>query len=150
MLLRRPGLLSQVNGVLGERGLDPVRAQDFGRASFRAIFETWNDLLKGKPSVSIELLREELPSDLGGQLEELRGTDEVGLADEQLVRDVVVTLLRLRQRRLKQLVQDLKMLMLEAQEEGDPRGKRYDHAHLVHAQMLLKTQRALAKTSEIG
>jgi DNA primase len=150
MLLRRPGLLSQVNGALRERGLDPVRAQDFGQASFRAIFETWKDLLGSKPSVTIELLREKLPSDLYGQLEELQGTDEVNLADEQLVRDVVVTLLRLRQRRLKQLVQDLKTLMLEAHEEGDPRGKRYDHAHLVHAQMLLKTQRALARTSEIG
>ena len=149
MLLRRPGLLSQVNGALRERGLDPVRAQDFGQASLRAIFETWKDLIGSRPSVTIELLREKLPSDLYGQLEELQGTDEVNLADEQLVRDVVVTLLRLRQRRLKQLVQDLRTLMLEAHEEGDPRGKRYDQAHLVHAQMLLKTQRALARTSEI-
>jgi len=150
MLLRRPGLLSQVNGVLRERGLDPVRAQEFGRASFRAIFETWNELLETRPSVSIEMLKEELPSDLHGQLEELQGTGEDALSDEQLVRDVVVTLLRLRQRRLRQLVQDLKTLMLEAHEEGDPRGKQYDHAHLVHAQMLLKTQRALAQSWEIG
>jgi DNA primase len=150
MLLRRPGLLSQVNGVLRERGLDPVHAQDFGRASLRAVFQTWNELLESKPSVSIETLREELPSDLDRQLDELRRTDEVALADEQLVRDVVVTILRLRQRRLKQLVQDLKTLMLEAHEEGDPRGKQYDQAHLVHAQMLLKTQRALAQSWEIG
>jgi DNA primase len=150
MLLRRPDLLSQANGVLRERGLDPIRAQDFDRASFRAIFETWDEVLETKPAPSIEALREGLPSDLHGQLEELQGTDEVALADEQLVRDVVVTLLRLRQRRLKQLVQDLKTLMLEAHEEGDPRGKQYDHAHLVHAQMLLKTQRALAQSREIG
>jgi DNA primase len=150
MLLRRPGLLYQVNRVLRERGLDPVHAQDFGRASLRAVFQTWNELLESKPSVSIETLREELPSDLDRQLDELRRTDEVALADEQLVRDVVVTILRLRQRRLKQLVQDLKTLMLEAHEEGDPRGKQYDQAHLVHAQMLLKTQRALAQSWEIG
>jgi len=150
MLLRRPGLLSQVNGVLRERGLDPVHAQDFGPASFRVIFEAWNELLDSKPSTSIELLREELPSDLHGQLEELQAPDEIALADEQLVRDVVVTLLRLRQRRLRQLVQDLKTLMLEAHEEGDPRGKQYDRAHLVHTQMLLKTQRALAQSWDIG
>jgi DNA primase len=150
MLLRRPGLLAQVNGVLRERGLDSVRARDFDRASFRAIFEAWNGLLESKPSVSIEVLREGLPSDLHVELEELQGTDEVALADEQLVRDVVVTLLRLRQLRLRQLVQDLKTLMLEAHEEGDPRGKQYDQAHLVHTQMLLKTQRALAQSWEMG
>jgi len=150
MLLRRPGLLSQVNSVLRERGLDPVCARDFDRTSFRAIFEVWNGLLQSKPSVSIEVLRERLSTDLHDQLEELQGTDEIALADEQLVRDVVVTLLRLRQRRLKRLVQDLKTLMLEAHQEGDPRGKQYDQAHLVHTQMLLKTQRALAQSWEMG
>lgn len=150
MLLRRPGLLTRVNEVLRERGLDPVYAQDFGRASLRAIFGTWIELLESKPSVSIEVLREQLPADLQGQLEELEGTDEVALADEQLVRDVVVSILRLRQRRLNQLLQDLETLMLEAHEEGDARGKQYDQAHLVHAQMLLKTQRALAQPWEIG
>jgi hypothetical protein len=74
----------------------------------------------------------------------------VELSDEQLVRDVVVTLLRLRQRRLRQLVQDLRMLMLEAHEEGDTRAKQYDQAHLAHAQTLLKTQRALARSWELG
>jgi DNA primase len=150
VLLRRPSLLSQVDAVLIERGLDPVRPQDFDQPSLRAIFETWHELLEGRPSISVEALREELPSDVYEPLDKLQSADEVALADEQLVRDVVVTLLRLRQRRLRQLVQDLKTLMLEAYEEGDPRGKQYDQAHLVHAQMLLKTQRALAQSWEIG
>jgi hypothetical protein len=118
--------------------------------SLRAIYEAWDALLERRPSISVEALREELPPELHGQLDELDGEAGVALADEQLVRDVVVTLLRLRQRRLKQLVQDLKLLMLEAYEEGDPRGKQYDQAHLAHAQMLLKTQRALAQSREIG
>jgi hypothetical protein len=150
VLLRRPSLLSQVDAVLVERGLDPVRALDFDQPSLRAIFETWHELLKSRPSISVEALREKLPSDVYEPLDELQSADEVALTDEQLVRDVVVTLLRLRQRRLRQLVQDLKTLMLEAYEEGDPRGKQYDQAHLVHAHMLLKTQRALAQPWEIG
>jgi DNA primase len=150
MLLRRPRLLSRVDALLRQRGLDPVGPRDFGQVSLRAIYEAWDALLERRPSISVEALREELPPELHGQLDELDGEAGVALADEQLVRDVVVTLLRLRQRRLKQLVQDLKLLMLEAYEEGDPRGKQYDQAHLAHAQMLLKTQRALAQSREIG
>lgn len=150
MLLRRPSLLPRVDTLLDERGLDPVTPEDFTQVSLRAIFEAWDALLESRPSVSTEMLREELPVGVRDELDGLDGEDDVHLADEQLVRDVVVTLLRLRQWRLKQLVQDLKLLMVEAHEEGDPRGKQYDQAHLAHAQMLLKTQRALAESREIA
>lgn len=149
MLLRRPSLLSQVNAALRERGLDPVQAQDFGQASLRAVFEAWEELLLTKPSVSSEELKESLPTDLHERLNGLMLPDDFTLADEQMVRDILVTLLRLRQRRLKAIVQDLRLLMLEAHEEGDPRGKQYDRAHLAHAQRLLQTQRALAQSWEL-
>jgi len=157
-LVRRPDLLSHVNRALSRRGLQAVRPQDFEQPSLRAIFEAWTELLDSRPSVSIEALRDGLPPGVQDQLDfvlaqeagllALRSTVEI--SDEQLVRDVVVALLRLRQRRLKQLVQDLRMLMLEAHEEGDARAKQYDQAHLAHAQMLLKTQRALALSRELG
>ncbi|MFO7743232.1 MAG: DNA primase [Anaerolineae bacterium] len=150
MLLRRPSLLPRVDTLLDERGLDPVTPEDFTQVSLRAIFEAWDALLESRPSVSTAMLREELPEGVRDELDGLDGEDDVHLADEQLVRDVVVTLLRLRQWRLKQLVQDLKLLMVEAHEEGDPRGKQYDQAHLAHTQMLLKTQRALAQSREIA
>lgn len=150
MLLCRPSMLSQVNGVLRAREIDPVRAEDFEQMSLRAIFEAWRDLLHSKPVVSAEALRESVPVDIQEELEGLISPDDVELADEQLVRDVVVTLLRLRQRRLKAFVQDLRVLMLEAYEEGDARGKQYDKAHLAHAQKLLQTQKALAQSWELA
>jgi DNA primase len=157
-LLRRPSLLTQVDGSLKRNGLPPIEPRDFEQVSLRAIFEEWETLLATRPSVSPQALRAELPLSLQDRLELVLGgtggslpaDDGLELADEQLVRDVVVTLLRLRQRRLKQLVQDLKMLMLEAHEEGDTRAKQYDQAHLAHAQTLLKTQRALARSWELG
>ncbi len=149
VLLRRPGLRSRIDGLLQDRGLDPIQAQDFERASLRAVFEAWEGLLDSRPSVSVDMLRDELPADVHRWVVELCEPDDARLADDQLLRDVVVTLLRLRQRRLKQLVQDLKMLMLEAQEGGDARGKQYDQAHLAHARRLLKTQQALAASREM-
>jgi DNA primase len=149
-LLRRPGLLSQVNAALREGGLEPLRARDFEGAGLRAIFEAWRELLLTRPSISIETLRASLPTDVQARLESLVLPDDLQLADEQLVRDVLVTLLRLRKRRLNAFVQDLRLLMIEAHEEGDARGKQYDQAHLAYAQKLLQTQRALAKSRELG
>ncbi len=149
-LLNRPGLLPQIDRVLREKGLEPVRAQDFEQASVRALFEAWKELLKTRPSVSIDVLRETLPLDVQDDLDRLVVRDEPALADEQVVRDFILTLLRLRERRLKALVRDLRLLMVEAHEEGDARGKQYDQAHLVHVQKLLQTQRALARSRELG
>jgi hypothetical protein len=157
-LVRRPDLLRQVDRALRRRGLQAVRPQDFEQPSLRAIFEAWTELLDSRPSVAVETLRDGLPPGVQDRLDLVLAEKEgplavrsaVDISDEQLVRDVVVALLRLRQRRLKQLVQDLKMLMIEAHEEGDARAKQYDQAHLAHAQTLLKTQRALALSRELG
>jgi DNA primase len=149
-LLRRPGLLAQVNAVLKQKGLDPLRTEDFRQTSLRAIFEAWRELLLTRPSVSVEALKEMVPLDVQDSMEQLILHDNVELADEQLVRDVVVTLLRLRQRRLNTFIQDLRLLMLDAHEEGDARGKAYDQAHLAYTQKLLQTQRALAQSRELG
>lgn len=149
MLIRRPTLRSRIDDLLRERELEPLRPEDFAQVSLRAIFEAWDVLIRGGSPVSMDVLMRDLPSDMHQRLDDLITADEAKLADEQLVRDVTVTLLRLRQRRLKELVQDLKMVMLEAQEAGDARGKQYDQAHLTHTQTLLKTQRALAASREM-
>ncbi len=149
-LLSRPSLLRQVNWVLKENELELLRPRDFEQASLRAVFEAWRELLQVNPVVSMEALKESLPPDVRGELDGLLVADDPSLADEQVVRDVVLTLLRLRERRLKAFVQDLRLLMLEAHKEGDARGKQYDQAHLAHVQKLLQTQRALARSRELG
>jgi DNA primase len=157
-LLHRPRLLAQVNSWLRDKGLQAIHPQDFEGASLRAIFEVWMVLMDSRPSFSLQSLQAELPPGVRDRLKLLLDQAEgalpvaqdAALSDEQLVRDVVVTLLRLRQRRLKQLVHDLRMLMIEAHEEGDVRGKQYDQAHLAQTQMLLRTQRALARSREQG
>jgi len=150
ILLRRLGLTARVNHVLTDRELEPLRPEDFEQPSLRTLFESWQDILNTRPSVPLEALRESLPSDVAERLDGLVQPDDVMLTDEQLARDIIVTLLRLRERRLKAFVQELRLLMVEAHEEGDARGKRYDQAHLAHVQRLLQTQRALAQSRELG
>ncbi len=144
LLLRRRGLLSQLNDALAHHGLDPLRGQDFGDAGMRAILEAWAGLLQRDPSADAETLAAELPADLQGRVAELLAPDDLKLPDEHLVRDAAMTLLRLRERHLKRLGQELRFLTLEAQEEGDIRASQYVEALQTYKQTLLRTQQALA------
>jgi len=144
-VLQRPGLLSQVNEALEESQLEPLRGQDFQDAGCRIIFETWEALLMTEPPASIETLRAQLPADLHARLEKLFTPDKSDLADEQLVRDIILTLLRLRERNLRHLGQELSFLTLEAQEAGDVRAEQYIGALQAYRETLLRTQQALAQ-----
>lgn len=145
VLLGRPTIPPQVNQVLGENQLEPVQEQDFQDAGNRAIFEAWEDLQTAGHPIPAEVLRAQLPTDLHGRLDELLVPDEVGLTDEQMVRDAMLTLLRLRERNLKRLGQELRFLTLEAQDAGDMRAERYVRALRTYTDTLLRTQQALAQ-----
>ena len=144
LLLRRRGLLSQLNEALRRHGLDPLRGQDFQDAGARAVFEAWVQVLERDASTDAEALAALLPPDLRGRLSELLVPDDLKLSDEQLVRDAAMTLLRLRERHLRRLGQELRFLTLEAQEEGDIRASQYLEALQTYKQTLLRTQQALA------
>jgi len=144
-LLQRPALLSQINAVFENNQLECLNGQDFREIDNRAIFEAWEALMVGEFPLTVEALRVRLPSDLHARLEELLATAEIELADEQRVRDVALTLLRLRERHLKRLGQELNFLTLEAQEAGDVRAEQYTSAWQSHTKTLLRTQQALAQ-----
>jgi DNA primase len=144
-LLRRPSLLLQIDERLSENRLEALQGKDFQDAGNRAIYETWQELIATDAFTPIETLRERLPQDLHARLEELLAPDEPTLADDQLVRDVFMTVLRLRERSLKQLGQELSFLTLEAHEAGDIRAEAYISALRSYKETLLRTQQALAQ-----
>ena len=144
-LLQRPGILSQVNEALRESQLDPLREQDFQDVGCRAIFEAWEVILATGHPVPLEAMHTQLPANLQARLEELSTSNHTELAEEQLLRDVIRTLLRLRERNLKRLGQELNFLTLEAQEAGDIRAEQYVGALRAYKERLLRTQQALAQ-----
>ena len=144
-LLQRPSLLQQIDEKLADSQLESLQGKDFQDAGNRAVFETWQELLSIEHPTPIEGLREQLPEDLHSRLEELLAPGQVELADEQMVRDVSLTVLRLRERSLKRLGQELSFLTLEAREEGDMRAEAYVGALRSYRETLLRTQQALAQ-----
>ncbi len=145
LLLQRPGLLAQVNEALAESQLQTLNERDFQDAEIRAIFETWEVLLTNGHPADIEELYVQLPGDLHQRLEQLLAVDTAHLADEQLVRDIIRTLLRMRERALKRWGQELRFLTIEAQEAGDMRAEQYVDALREYQATLLRTQQALAQ-----
>ena len=147
ILLQRPGILSQINVALEANQQESLRAQDFQDAGCRAIFEAWETLLETGHPDPVEALRAKLPADLHARLEELLVTDEdsLPLVHEQLERDLTLTLLRLRERNLRRLGQELSFLTLEAQEAGDVREGQYAEIWRSHTETLRRTQQALAQ-----
>jgi len=144
-LLRRPSILLQANEALEESQLKPIRGQDFEAVACRVIFETWEALLTTEHPDPIQALHEQLPAALHTRLEELLTPKKAELADEQLVRDIIRTLLRLRERNLKRVGEELSFLTLEAQETGDIRAEQYVGALQAYRETLLRTQQALAQ-----
>lgn len=145
LLLHRPGLLSQVNEILIEQQVDVIKEGDFQNVSYRIIFGAWEELVSTTSSDPLETLRIQLPADLHTNLDELLKSSVSELGDDQLVRDAVLTLLRLRKRNLEQWGRELQALRIEAQQAGDIRAKQYDRAQLAHTEALRRTQRALAQ-----
>jgi len=147
LLLQRPGLLAQVNAALETSQQDPLHEQDFRDAGCRAIFQAWETLLATGQVDPVQALRAQLPDELDARLEKLLAADEDDslLADEQMERDLTLTLLRLRERNLKQLGQELSFLTLEAQEAGDVRARQYAEIWRSHTETLYRTQQALAQ-----
>jgi len=145
LLLQRHHLLAQINAALEENQQAVLQEQDFQDASNRTIFEAWQTLLATAYPVSIEALRIQLPADLHARLEALIVTDQTELADDQLVRDAALTLLRLRERHLGHLGRELSFLTLEAQEAGDVRAEQFAEIWRSHAETLRRTQQALGR-----
>jgi DNA primase len=145
VILRRPGLLARINEALEESQLDPLQKQDFQDVGLRTILETWEAILATEHSVSAEALRAALPVELHARLEDLLASDDIELADEQLMRYAVRALLQLRRRNIDRLVQELKLLRVEAREAGDIRPGEYDEITMSYTKRLLRTDQALAQ-----
>ena len=120
ILLRRPGLLYQVDRRLQEEGLVRLSGEDFEHADHQAImrlFQASVDQDMAEPlnyvfnSLSLPMM--ELADDL------LARTTELNPNEERVLEDLMRGLLDLRQRKLHQEIEYLRYLFVEAQQQGD-------------------------------
>jgi len=145
-LLRRASALGYVNQSLSGEGLQPLEKQDFLDAGWRTIFESWQSLVTGEAQPSIQDLQAVIPADLYPQLNSIQLEDISETKEEELLRDVKRTVLRLREPALAQRIQELYTLIRDAQETGGDEISTYMVSLRSNTAALRHIQKALSET----
>ncbi len=148
-LLTRPHLLQSLDDALRNVGVDELSVDDFAQAENRAIFASWQE---SSDSRDLEGLREELDSTLHPRLDLLlegpRGAPPTN--DDQAEKALIDGVLRLRQRKLQKLVDELRLLQADAGELGGAAIEEYGQIVDFYRSALWGISQALAARSFFG
>jgi len=113
ILLHHPDLLKTVDKRLTSLGLRPIDEHDFS-TGYQMIWHAWHQLLE-QPECELDEL---LPPDMIETMQGLSCEALPELSLSQWQRDVVRTVLRLRERKLRESIQEAQMALTTAQSEG--------------------------------
>ncbi len=146
ILLRRPQLLQRLDEVLREVGTDGLNADDFVQVENRAIFASWQEHLGPEVEVDLEQLRGELDPVLRPRFDLLlEGPKGIpSLDDEKAEKALIEGALRLRQRKLRRLVEELRFLQ---EETGEAIAEEYGQVVDSYLNILRGIHQALAARS---
>ncbi len=140
LLMRYSDLPARADARLAELGLEPLQSSDFS-PTYRLIWEAWLEVLRNPEAE----LRSLLPPDLQPQAQQWLSTPLSDLGMEQAERELFRTILRLRERQLRAMLQQLQGLVAEAQAEGDLKATRYAATLKALHQTLNQVQQALGR-----
>lgn len=138
-LMRTPELLSRVDVHLTNHQLEPITTNDF-TTNCRYIWSAWLEISE-HPEMDLTDL---LPPEQIARVQTWVSTPPPDFTMEQLERDVVYTVLRVRQRHLREKHRQLNTLIIEAQNEGDVIGQRHAQSMLSLARQMRSIQQALS------
>jgi DNA primase len=144
LLFHHSWLMDPIRHVFQVLSLPMLRPGDFQDAVNRALFEVWQGLLQQGETPTFEQLQKHVPTPLLERLDELQ-TPVEDTDRDQITREGIMAVLRLRQRNLKQSEMELRLLTRQAQEEDLTEAQRYGKACLDYAQTILLIQQALNK-----
>jgi len=151
-LLRRPHLFPVLNQTLGDMGTEGLSSEDFAQVENRAIFTLWQESLTRGDGLDLEGFREELDPTLQARFDLLlEGPKGIPpLDDDKAERALIEGVLRLRQRRLRRLVEELRFLQADAEEMGGAAIEEYGHMVDSYRTALRNIYQALAARSFFG
>ena len=150
VLLRRPYLISRLNQALADVGEDLLQGDEFTHVENRAIFDAL--IARGDAgTVDVKALRDGLEAALLPRFDALlKGPiGEPPLDDDQAVPDLMVGVLRMRQRRLRALIQELRFLSEDAMTRGDVKVEEYGETMRAYTLALRRIHQALASRSTL-
>jgi DNA primase len=140
VLMRYPELRTKVDGLLRGAELEPIREADFSN-QYRLIWSSWVEMQE-HPELELE---DFLPSDI---LEIVEGWLAQGLPEMSLTqweRDVMRTILRMRERDLRQILNETRVLLQYARPDDESNGGQYRQTVSRLTNHMWRIQQALAQ-----
>jgi DNA primase len=151
-LLTRPRLLHSLDEALRDVGADGLNIDDFAQAENREIFASWQENFSREEGLDSASLREELDPTLHPRFDLLLEgpRDAPPLDEDKAERALIEGALRLRQRNLQRLVEELRFLQADAAELGGDVVEEYGQMVDSYRRALRGIYQALAARSLVG
>jgi DNA primase len=151
-LLKRPHLLQSLDDALRGVGVDGLSADDFVQAENREIFASWLESMGLKEGSDLGGLQEELDPMLHPRFDLLLEgpRDAPPLDEDKAEKALIEGALRLRQRKLQRLVEELRFLQADAEEPGGGTVEEYGQMVDLYLSALRGIYQALAARSLVG
>jgi DNA primase len=121
LLLAKPGLLNEMNQVLGRLDQGELAGEDFSESEERVLFETLAAHIAQHPDTELDRLAQAMEPPLRQTLDQLLGLMERNaiLSDEQTEWDAARSALDLRESRLRRDLAELRFLQQDATAQSD-------------------------------
>lgn len=149
-ILHFPHLLAWADGELAELSFFPLSSDDFHDAIYRSVFDAKQNFLYSVDAEQQRSIREALDASIVPVFDTLlaKGKTLADLREEQLQKDIVDLILRLRMQRTRQAITELNLVLRDAAEDGDER-QAINMQIQSHVNLLQKLTQAIASRSFI-
>ena len=148
-LVRHPEALYTIDRELQTLGLAPLAPEDFVSTDHQLIMRALHEALHQLALDAADYLREHVDVTLRARLEAFTSAPSAVEASEaQITEALLMSILRLRKRAVRQWLTELRFFAEDAREQGDVRAEAYERQILQQAQALAQVDRALARQSK--
>lgn len=148
VLMRQPDWLYRVDRALQEAGLGRLSPNDFQHADHQAILRLLQESVDQDQAEPLNYVLGKLSlpmMDIADGL--LENTKKVDVSEERVFRELIRSILVLRQRNVRQSVEYLRFLMEDAQQDAELGLPQYRQSMIQHTNALQKLDRALGQFS---
>jgi DNA primase len=142
LLIANPQILYRVNEQLRSAEMEEISDDDF-EDTYQLIWSIWKKI-QSQPELGFE---DFLPADIVEFITDLTQTGMPEFAPAQLSRDIIRTVFRIRENKIKILLQQTQSLISEAQVAGDLKATDYLETLKSLTIVLYRLQQALARKS---
>jgi DNA primase len=144
IIIRLPELIYRVNRTLHETELERMSILDFHFTNHQEIFKVALEALEQDHVEPLDFTLENLPYPLLDYADNiLMQSKDINLYEEKVLKELLSSILQLRERHIHQSINQLHFLMVEAQDQGALLTEEYQKAIHANNKILINIQRIL-------